>query len=112
MRMVALLPSHLLARDYQWIVFTATSAVRGILLGFGAPLVELARADGARVASGRRPSGAAITRRIRACSPASCPTAGRSRASARPRMTTSALHAALRAAAPHRVALDDGEHGS
>jgi len=50
-RMVALLPSHLLARDFQWIVFTATSAVRGILLGFGAPLIELARADGARVAS-------------------------------------------------------------
>jgi hypothetical protein len=49
-RMVALLPSHLLARDFRWIVFTATSAVRGILLGFGAPLVELARADGARVA--------------------------------------------------------------
>jgi hypothetical protein len=50
-RMVALLPSHLLAHDFQWIVFTATSAVRGILLGFGAPLIELARADGARVAN-------------------------------------------------------------
>jgi hypothetical protein len=50
-RMVALLPSHLLARDFQWIVFTATSAVRAILLGFGAPLIELARADGARVAN-------------------------------------------------------------
>jgi Thermostable hemolysin len=51
-RMVALLPSHLLARDYQWIVFTATSAVREILLGFGAPLIELARAERARVAPG------------------------------------------------------------
>jgi hypothetical protein len=51
-RMVALLPAHLLAREYQWIVFTATSAVREILLGFGAPLIELARADGERVASG------------------------------------------------------------
>jgi hypothetical protein len=51
-RMVALLPAHLLAQDYAWIVFTATSAVREILLGFGAPLAELARADGARVASG------------------------------------------------------------
>jgi hypothetical protein len=50
-RMVALLPSHLLARDFRWIVFTATSAVREILLGFGAPLIELARADGARVAN-------------------------------------------------------------
>ncbi len=51
-RMVALLPAHLLARDFQWIVFTATSAVREILLGFGAPLVELARAESARVALG------------------------------------------------------------
>jgi len=52
MRMVAELPSYLLARDYRWIVFTATSAVRSILQGFGAPLVELARADGGRVAGG------------------------------------------------------------
>jgi hypothetical protein len=49
MRMVAALPSYLLSRDYRWIVFTATSAVRGILQGFGAPLVELARADQACV---------------------------------------------------------------
>jgi hypothetical protein len=49
--MVAQLPAFLLARDYRWIVFTATSTVRGILQGFGAPLVELARADVARVAS-------------------------------------------------------------
>jgi hypothetical protein len=52
MRMVASLPAYLLSRDYQWIVFTATSVVRGILEGFGAPLVELAHADGTRVASG------------------------------------------------------------
>lgn len=51
-RMVALLPAYLIAQDYQWIVFTATSAVREILLGFGAPLLELARADGTRVAQG------------------------------------------------------------
>lgn len=51
-RMVAMLPTYLLARDYRWIVFTATSAVRSILQGFGAPLVELARADGARVSGG------------------------------------------------------------
>jgi len=51
MRMVAALPAYLLARDYRWIVFTATSAVRGILQGFDAPLVELARADGSRVAN-------------------------------------------------------------
>lgn len=49
MRMVATLPSYLLAQQYQWIVFTATNAVRGILQGFGAPLVELARAEGSRV---------------------------------------------------------------
>ncbi|MCM2312926.1 MAG: thermostable hemolysin [Steroidobacteraceae bacterium] len=52
MRMVATLPSYLLVRDYRWIVFTATSAVRGILQGFRAPLVELARAENARVAHG------------------------------------------------------------
>jgi Thermostable hemolysin len=51
-RMVALLPAHLLARDFQWIVFTATSVVREILLGFGAPLVELAHAESVRVARG------------------------------------------------------------
>jgi len=52
MRMVAALPSYLRSREYRWIVFTATSAVRGILQGFGAPLAELARADGSRVQSG------------------------------------------------------------
>lgn len=51
-RMVAMLPSYLLAREYRWIVFTATSAVRTILQGFGAPLVELARAEGSRVSGG------------------------------------------------------------
>ncbi len=53
MRMVAQLPAYLLAQDYRWIVFTATRTVRDILLGFGAPLVELAHADRARVAGGR-----------------------------------------------------------
>jgi hypothetical protein len=52
MRMVAQLPAYLLGQDYRWIVFTATSTVREILLGFGAPLVELARAEHARVAGG------------------------------------------------------------
>ena len=51
-KMVALLPAHLLAGDFRWIVFTATSVVREILLGFGAPLVELAHAESARVARG------------------------------------------------------------
>lgn len=53
MRMVAALPSYLLERDYHWIVFTATSTVRGILQGFGAPLVELGRAEGSRVSEGK-----------------------------------------------------------
>jgi hypothetical protein len=53
MRMVAQMPAYLLAEDFRWIVFTATSTVRQILLGFGAPLVELARADRARVADSR-----------------------------------------------------------
>jgi len=51
MRMVAQLPAYLLAQDFRWIVFTATRTVREILLGFGAPLVELARAEPARVAA-------------------------------------------------------------
>ncbi len=51
MRMVAALPAYLLAQEYEWIVFTATNAVRGILQGFRAPLAELARADASRVAS-------------------------------------------------------------
>lgn len=52
-RMIALLPAYLLSLDYRWIAFTATSSVRAILEGFGAPLVELAHADGARLANGR-----------------------------------------------------------
>jgi hypothetical protein len=53
MRMVAALPAYLLAQDCRWIVFTATTAVREILRGFGAPLVELARAERARVVAAR-----------------------------------------------------------
>lgn len=49
-RMVAQLPVFLMQRRYRWITFTATSALRQILEGFGAPLVELARADAAQVA--------------------------------------------------------------
>lgn len=52
MRMVAQLPAYLLARDYRWIVFTATAAVQAMLQAFGAPLIELARADAARVKDG------------------------------------------------------------
>jgi hypothetical protein len=49
-RMVAQLPVFLMNRRYSWIVFTATSALRQILDGFGAPLVELGRADPSSVA--------------------------------------------------------------
>ena len=49
-RMVAQMPVQLMNRGYSWIVFTATSTVHAILLGLGAPLVELGRADPLRVA--------------------------------------------------------------
>lgn len=50
-RMVAQLPSYLMARRYSWIVFTATSSVRQILESFAAPLVELGHARAASVAA-------------------------------------------------------------
>ena len=50
-RMVAQLPVFLMSRRYSWIVFTATGALRQILEGFGAPLIELGRADPSRVAT-------------------------------------------------------------
>ena len=43
-RMAAALPRYLLARNYEWIVFTGTRTVRGILDRLGAPLYELAPA--------------------------------------------------------------------
>jgi len=49
-RMVSQLPCYLLEQRYRWIVFTATSALRGILASLGAPLVELAAAERRRVA--------------------------------------------------------------
>lgn len=48
-RMVAQLPAYLIERRFQWIVFTATSALRDILASLGAPLIELAAADRDRV---------------------------------------------------------------
>jgi hypothetical protein len=50
-RMVAHVPAYLRSQGYTWIVFTATGTLQQILAGFGAPLVELARADGASVAA-------------------------------------------------------------
>jgi len=52
-RMVAQLPAYLMAQRYTWIVFTATSALRQILAGFGAPLLELGCADPDRLAGTR-----------------------------------------------------------
>lgn len=43
--LVAVLPRVLIERGNQWIVFTATSAVRGILEKFAAPMIELASAS-------------------------------------------------------------------
>ncbi len=50
-RMVAQLPVFLMSQRYSWIVFTATSTLRQILEGFGAPLIELGRADPTSVAT-------------------------------------------------------------
>ena len=51
--MVAHIPAWLTAQRYAWIVFTATNSLRQILAGLDAPLVELARADAASVATSR-----------------------------------------------------------
>ena len=50
--LVSLLPRYLLDHGYTWVVFTATSVVRDILTSVGASLVELASADGNRLAAG------------------------------------------------------------
>jgi hypothetical protein len=50
-RIVAQIPDLLRAQRYSWIVFTATDALRDILGRLGAPLVELAVADGKAVAA-------------------------------------------------------------
>jgi hypothetical protein len=50
--LVSQLPHFLLDRGHTWVVFTATSLVRDILGSVGANLVELAVADGGRVAGG------------------------------------------------------------
>ena len=43
-RVVASLPRILIAMNFEWVVFTATSAVRDMLAALGAPLIELATA--------------------------------------------------------------------
>jgi hypothetical protein len=47
--LVATLPRVLIERGNQWIVFTATSVVRGILEKFHAPMIELATASRDRI---------------------------------------------------------------
>jgi hypothetical protein len=42
-----------MSQRYAWIVFTATNSLRQILAGLDAPLVELARANPASVATSR-----------------------------------------------------------
>jgi hypothetical protein len=54
-RMVTALPRYLLSCNYEWIVFTGTRTVRGILDRLGAPLHELAPAT-AECVSGTRDS--------------------------------------------------------
>ena len=49
--LVTALPRLLTERGHRWIVFTATSAVRGILEQFNAPTIELAVAQRDRVAA-------------------------------------------------------------
>lgn len=48
--LVALLPRLLIDRGHQWVAFTATDAVRGILERFKAPVIELSGASADKVA--------------------------------------------------------------
>jgi len=55
--LVSQLPQFLLDRGHTWVVFTATSLVRDILYSVGASMIELAVADGRRIAGGPAPWG-------------------------------------------------------
>ncbi len=107
-RMIAELPAYLLARDFSWIVFTATRTVRQILLGFGAPLVELARADGARVAGGVDAWGGYYDNDPRVFA-GYLPESWRLAAFTRGSRIISALADALRRAPRGRIALQEGQ---
>jgi hypothetical protein len=50
--LMSFMPSYFLECPARWIVFTATSAIRGMLLALGGSCVELGTADGACVAGG------------------------------------------------------------
>lgn len=52
-RLFMQLPHCLVARGYAWCIFTATNAVRDLLLGVGAPIRELCPARQQRVAQGQ-----------------------------------------------------------
>jgi hypothetical protein len=52
-RLVLQLPQLLLSRGHQWIVFTATGAVRQLLSAYAAPLIELAPAEVSRLGRGQ-----------------------------------------------------------
>jgi hypothetical protein len=49
---MSFMPRWFLERSARWIVFTATTAIRGILSSMGAHCLEVGTADGARVAGG------------------------------------------------------------
>lgn len=50
-RLVFQLPQILLDRGHDWLVFTATEGLRKLLAAYAAPVIELAQAHGACVAS-------------------------------------------------------------
>jgi hypothetical protein len=51
-RFMALLPFYLLDREYTWVTFTATAAVRRLLAHVGARCIDLGAAEGACVRNG------------------------------------------------------------
>lgn len=51
--LMSFMPSWFLERSARWIAFTATQTIRTLLTSMGGRCVELAAADGARVAGGR-----------------------------------------------------------
>lgn len=50
--LMSFMPAFFLEHQARWIVFTATSTIRGILAAMGGHCVEVGAADGARVAGG------------------------------------------------------------
>jgi hypothetical protein len=50
--LMSFMPAYFLERSAQWIAFTATAAIRGMLCAMGGRCMELSTADGARVAGG------------------------------------------------------------